>query len=163
MTAIANGKVVTLRYTVRSEEGELLDASEPGEPLVYLHGAGNLVPGLEKQLDGLAVGAKADATVPPEEAYGERIEAEPEVVPLDSFPDDVDVEPGLGFAVEDEEGNLIELFVTAVEGDQVTIDPNHPLAGQALQFAVEVLAIREANAEELEHGHPHGPEGHGHD
>jgi FKBP-type peptidyl-prolyl cis-trans isomerase SlyD len=165
MTTISAGLVVSIKYTLRNDGGDDLDSSEPGHPLIYLHGSDNIVPGLETRLLGLAVGAKCTAVVPPEEGYGPRSESEPHAVPRSEFPDDMPIQPGVGFAVEDGEGGMKPLWILRVEEDQVFVDTNHPLAGETLHFEVEVEAIREATDEERTHGHPHGPtghEGHGH-
>ncbi len=164
-TTIAAGKVVSARYTLHNTAGQVLESASADEPLIYLHGHENIVPGLERQLAGLEVGQSVKAQVPAAEAYGERAEVEPQRVPRDSFPADMPIEPGFGFAVEGEDGEALPLWIVGVDGDQVVVDVNHPLAGEDLHFDVEILAIRDATAEELAHGHPHGPtgaEGHHH-
>ena len=160
MTDIAEGLVVSINYTLRNGDGEVLDTSEPGHPLIYLHGADNIVPGLEERLTGLSVGATHTAIVPPEEGYGERNPGEPHPISRSEFPEGMPLEPGVGFAVEGAEGRMMPLWVSRVEGDQVFVDTNHPLAGETLHFEVEVVAIREATDEERTHGHPHGATGH---
>jgi FKBP-type peptidyl-prolyl cis-trans isomerase SlyD len=159
---IAAGKVVALRYTLRDEAGVWIDGSEDGEPLDYLHGAENLVPGLEAALLGHKVGDKLSVTVQPEDAYGPKQGPGPQPVPREAFPVDAEVEEGMPFTVENEDGEEIDLWVVRVEGDQVYVDANHPLAGVTLCFDVEVLSIRAATVEEQVHGHPHGPDGHHH-
>ncbi len=158
---VADGRVIEIEYTLTNPQGEVLDASE-GEPLAYLHGADNIVPGLENALVGKSVGDKLDVVVPPAEGYGERQGPGPQGIPRTSFPADADIVPGMSFAVETEDGQLMPLWVVGLEADQVMVDANHPLAGVALHFAVEIVGIRDARAEELEHGHPHGPGGHHH-
>lgn len=161
---IAAGKVVSLEYSLKNDDGQTLDESTVEQPLLYLHGADNLIPGLEKELEGKAIGAAFELSVPPEEGYGEREETEPQVVPRSSFPPELPIGPGFAFGVENEAGETIPLFVLEVKGDDVIVDVNHPLAGQTLHFKVKVLAIRDATDEEQTHGHPHGPTGHeGHD
>ena len=118
------------------------------------------MPGLERQLAGLEVGAACTLVVPPAEGYGERGEGEAHPIPRSEFPAEMPLEPGVGFAVEGAEGQMMPLWVLRVEGDQVFVDTNHPLAGETLHFEVEVVAIREATEEERTHGHPHGPTGH---
>ncbi len=152
-------KVVSIQYTLKNEAGEVLDSSSGGDPLAYLHGAGNIVPGLEKALDGKAVGDKVDAVVPPAEGYGERQGPGPQPVPKSAF-GGADVQPGMGVMAEDEQGRTIPLWVVKVEGEHVFVDGNHPLAGETLHFAVEVVEVRDATAQELDHGHVHA---HGHD
>ena len=158
---IAAGMVVEFHYTLTDKDGDLLDRSEQGEPLQYLHGAGNIVPGLEDALSGHAVGDAFKVTVPPEEGYGLR-DGDPKPVARSAFPDGVDIEPGMQFAVRGPDGHPIPVWVADVEDDIVYIDHNHPLAGVALTFDVNVVSIRLATHEEQEHGHPHGEGGHHH-
>ncbi len=153
---IQAGKVVFFHYTLTNDAGETIDSSRGGNPLPYLHGAGNIVPGLEKQLEGQALGASLTAVVQPEEGYGVR-SGHPMPVPREQFPADIDIQPGMQFFGEDPEGRRFPLWIAAVEDDKVLVDPNHPLAGVVLHFDVEVMSIREASDEEKEHGHPHLP------
>ncbi len=155
-TTISAGKVVFFHYTLTNDAGETIDSSRGGNPLPYLHGAGNIVPGLEKQLEGLAVGAKLQADVSPEEGYGVR-RGEPMPVPRDQFPADVNLQPGMQFFAEDPNGNHFPLWIAQVGEDTVLVDPNHPLAGENLHFDVEIMSLRDASDEEKEHGHPHLP------
>ena len=152
-------KVVSIQYTLKNDAGEVLDSSSGGDPLEYLHGAGNIVPGLEKALEGKAVGDKVDAVVPPAEGYGERQGPGPQPVPKDAF-GGADVQPGMGVMAEDDQGRTIPLWVVKVEGEHVFVDANHPLAGETLNFAVEIVGLRDATEQELDHGHVHA---HGHD
>jgi FKBP-type peptidyl-prolyl cis-trans isomerase SlyD len=154
------GKVVTIRYRLTGQDGKVLDESG-AEGMEYLHGESNIVPGLEKQLEGRAVGDKLEAVVSPAEGYGERIGG-PQKVPRTSFPDDVEIEVGMEFVAQGPGGDPMPLWVVGVTEDSVEIDANHPLAGMTLNFDVEVLAIRAATKDEIAHGHPHGPEGHHH-
>ena len=160
--SIAAGKVVALSYTLRDEAGEELDAATKDDPLYYLHGAENIVPGLERALEGKAQGDKLEVEVAPEDGYGPRQGTGPQAVPRDAFPAGVEVEEGMAFTVENEDGEELDLWVVAVEKDQVMVDVNHPLAGVTLRFEVEVISVRDATAEEQEHGHPHGPGGNHH-
>jgi FKBP-type peptidyl-prolyl cis-trans isomerase SlyD len=159
---IAAGKVVALNYTLRDDAGALIDGSEAGDPLYYLHGAENLVPGLESALEGRRVGDKLSVTVLPEDAYGQPQGPGPQAVPRSAFPEGAELEEGMPFCVENEDGEEIDLWISSVEDDQVLVDVNHPLAGVTLCFDVEVLSIRDATVEEQVHGHPHGPGGHQH-
>ncbi len=151
--------VVSIQYTLRDAKGQVLDTSDASEPLVYLHGYENIVPGLEDALDGKKVGDKVKAVVAPEDGYGEKT-GEVERVPRDAMPPDIEV--GMDLLAEDEDGDVIPFWVVAIEGDEVVVTPDHPLAGVELHFDVEVVALRAATKEELDHGHPHGPDGHGH-
>ena len=159
---IADDTVVSIHYTLTLDDGELVDSSQGNDALVYLHGHGNIVPGLESQLTGRKVGDVFTAVVAPEDGYGEHDPAGVQTVPRASFPKDVKVQPGMQFEAENEDGTSAEITVTGVEGDEVTIDMNHPLAGETLHFEIKVAAIRRATSEELAHGHVHGPHGHHH-
>jgi FKBP-type peptidyl-prolyl cis-trans isomerase SlyD len=154
---IKKNTVVNLDYCLKNDAGEELDRSDKSQPFAYLHGTGQLVPGLEKALEGLTIGEK-EVTVPPAEGYGDVVPALELMVERSNFPADADIQPGMQFEAED--GNRHTIFmVKSVEGDQVHVDGNHPLAGETLHFSVEVIAIREATPEELTHGHAHGEGG----
>ena len=158
--SIGPGKVVTIKYTLTGKDGKILDESGD-EGMEYLHGADNIVPGLEKKLLGRAVGDKLNAVVSPDEGYGER-QGSTQKIPRSSFPGDVDVEVGMEFMAEGPGGDPMPVWVVGVSGNSVEIDRNHPLAGMTLTFDVEVLAIRAATKDEMAHGHPHGLGGHHH-
>ena len=160
--AIADGTVVSIHYTLTLEDGTVADTSVGGEPLTYLHGAANIVPGLEKQLTGLKAGAKAQADVPPGEGYGEYDPEGEEVVPRKAFPKGQKLQPGMMFRTQGEGGEPQPLWVKDVGESEVTVTYNHPMAGRTLRFAVEVVEVRKATREEMEHGHVHGPGGHHH-
>ncbi|ARB47406.1 MULTISPECIES: FKBP-type peptidyl-prolyl cis-trans isomerase [Alcanivoracaceae] len=160
---IADNKVVAFHYTLTNNAGQTIDSShQRQEPLTYLHGHGNIIPGLEKALVGKEVGDKLDVTVAPEEGYGERHDGLIQQVPASAFEGAGDeLQPGMQFQAQTEAGPRI-FTITEVNGDQVTIDGNHPLAGETLNFAVEITDIRESSEEEQQHGHVHGPDGHDH-
>jgi FKBP-type peptidyl-prolyl cis-trans isomerase SlyD len=157
---IAEKKIVSIHYTLKNDAGDTLDTSAEAEPLAYLHGAGNIVPGLERALDGKAVGDKVSAVVAPVDGYGERAGPGPQPVPKAAF-EGADVQPGMAVVAEDQEGNQMPLWIVAVEDDRVMVDNNHPLAGETLHFDVEVMEIRDATEQELAHGHVHA-DGHDH-
>ena len=159
---IADDCVVTLAYTLRDDSGEALDSATAADPFAFVHGRHSVIPGLEKALTGRGAGDKLDLTIAPADAYGEHSPARVQVVPRDRFPADIDIEPGMQFHASDEHGGRMAVRVTEVNEDGVVIDANHPLAGQKLHFAVEVLGVRAATAEELAHGHVHGAGGHHH-
>lgn len=159
---VADGHVVSIHYTLTLASGQVVDSSEGRDPLAYLHGHANIVPGLEEQLAGRAVGDEVDAVVPPEKGYGARDPNGVQVVPRAHFPPDVDIQPGMQFQAQNEDGSAAILSVTAVAGDEVTVDLNHPLAGETLHFKVQIAEVRAATEEELQHGHVHGPGGHDH-
>jgi FKBP-type peptidyl-prolyl cis-trans isomerase SlyD len=157
---IAPGKVVTMRYVLTGQDGKILEESG-AEGIDYLHGAGNIVPGLEKQMNGRAVGDKLKAEVLPAEGYGER-RGKPQPVPRTAFPADVELQVGMEFMAEGPDGAPMPLWIVGITSDSVEVDGNHPLAGLTLTFDVEILAIRSATQDELAHGHPHGPHEHHH-
>lgn len=158
---VKKNAVVSLSYTLKNADGQELDKSSPDKPFAYLHGNKQIVPGLENALDGLAVGDKKEVTVPPAEGYGEFVPGLKMDIERSNFPQDIEIQPGMQFSAE-VSGNNQVFTVTGLEGDKVQVDGNHPLAGQTLHFAVEVVEIRDATKEELEHGHVHGPGGHQH-
>ena len=160
---IAKGSVVELDYSLHLGDGEVVDRSEASEPLTYIHGEGELVPGLETALEGLAAGDRKQVVVPPESGYGERDTRGVQRVPRDAFPADFEPKVGMELSAEGPDGDEVTFFVQGVEADAVTIDLNHPLAGRTLHFDVTVRGVRAATPEELEHGHAHGPEGHVHE
>ena len=143
--------VVTIDYTLTGNDGEVIDTSEGREPLAYLHGHGNIIPGLEKALEGKGEGEEVKVQVEPEEGYGPRRDELIQQVSMEAFAGIDEVEPGMKFNAESAQGPLV-VKVTEVEGDKVTIDANHDLAGQQLNFDVTVREIREASPEELEQG-----------
>lgn len=158
---ISKGKVVQFNYVLRNSKGEEVDRSEKGEAFEYLHGASQIVAGLERGIEGLTSGDKKMVTVPPAEAYGEvnpQLKAE---IDRSAFPKDMPIEPGVQFRADLEGGPMI-LRIESVNGDKVMVDGNHPLAGETLHFEVEIVSVRDATKEELAHGHVHGPNGHAH-
>ena len=159
---IADDCVVTLAYTLRDDAGEELDSATAADPFAFVHGRHSVIPGLEKALTGRGTGDTLDLTIAPADAYGEHSPARVQVVPRDRFPADIDIEPGMQFHASDEHGGRMAVRVAEVNEDGVVIDANHPLAGQTLHFAVQVLGVRAATAEELAHGHVHGAGGHHH-
>jgi FKBP-type peptidyl-prolyl cis-trans isomerase SlyD len=158
---IADRTVVSIHYTLTDDSGSVIDSSEGREPLAYLHGGGNIVPGLENALTGRAPGDKLDVTVAPEEGYGVHHAGLVQVLPRDAFHGVDTLEPGMQFTAQGNRGPLT-VHIASIDGDEVTVDGNHPLAGKALHFAVEIVDVRAASDEELAHGHVHGPGGHHH-
>ncbi|MCF7968223.1 MAG: peptidylprolyl isomerase [Methylococcaceae bacterium] len=158
---IANNKVVSIHYKLTNDDGDILDSSEGQEPLAYLHGLGNIIPGLENALSGRALGDKFSVTVAPADGYGERDNEMVQSVPKSAFQGVDQILPGMQFQAQSPEGMQL-VTVIDVDGDEVILDGNHPMAGITLTFDVEVTEIRDATAEELEHGHVHGPGGHHH-
>ncbi|MFT5013582.1 MAG: FKBP-type peptidyl-prolyl cis-trans isomerase SlyD [Patiriisocius sp.] len=152
---IAPNQVVSIDYELKNDDGEVLDSSAGQEPLTYLHGTGGLIPGLEKALEGKAAEEELEVTIPPEEAYGEFDDTLVQKVTTAAFEGVEKVEPGMQFQAQGNNGELQSITIVAVEGDDVTIDANHPLAGQTLHFAVQIRNVREATDEEKDHGHAH--------
>lgn len=159
---ISADKVVLINYTLTDDAGEILDSSEGQEPLPYLHGHGNIVPGLEAGLEGLKVGDKKQVTVAPEDGYGEPSDDAIHKVPQSEFPAEIPREVGLQIFAEGPGGQNFPLWIKEVDDEFITVDGNHPLAGTTLHFDVEVVEVRDASEEELAHGHVHGPGGHEH-
>jgi FKBP-type peptidyl-prolyl cis-trans isomerase SlyD len=160
---ITKDTVVAMNYLLTNGDGVELDRSEEGSPLVYLHGSGQIVPGLERQLEGLSQGERREKIeVAPGEAYGEMKEELMLSVSRQQFPPEAEIEPGMRFWANTPEGEQHPFTVIEVEGDEVKIDGNHPLAGQTLYFDVTIDSVRVATKEELDHGHAHGPGGHHH-
>jgi FKBP-type peptidyl-prolyl cis-trans isomerase SlyD len=158
---VARDTVVTIHYTLKNDAGEVLDSSADGEPLAYIHGSGNVIAGLEEALEGKAAGDRLAVAVPATKGYGEHDAGLVQQVPRRAFQTGGDVKAGMRFTAQTEHGPR-QVVVTRVTGDMVTVDGNHPLAGVALNFDVEITAVRAASAEELAHGHVHGPGGHDH-
>ena len=156
---IKKDSVVTFNYTLKDDDGTVIDNSAPDEPLAYLHGHGNLVPGLERELEGKAAPDKLSVKVTPADGYGEYSRELIQKVPRRSLKGIAKITVGMRLHAQTEQGPR-PVTVTAVTGDMITLDGNHPLAGKNLNFDIEILDVREATAEELEHGHVHGPGGH---
>ena len=159
--SITHDQVVSIHYTLRDDTGEILDRSADGAPLDYLHGHGNLIPGLERELTGKKAGDRLQVKIAPAEGYGEYDPTLVQRVPRRSLKGIANVRPGMQLQAQTEHGAR-QVTVTQVTGDMVTLDGNHPLAGKNLHFDVEVAAVRAATPEELSHGHVHGPGGHHH-
>lgn len=158
---ISDDCVASFHYTLTDNTGKVLDSSEGQEPLSYLHGASNIIPGLEAALLGKQVGDKLTVAVNAADAYGLRSDDLVQELPSSMFSGIDKIEVGMEFHAETEHG-LQVVTVTKVDGDQVTIDGNHPLAGVDLNFDVEITEVRAATEEELSHGHAHGAGGHHH-
>lgn len=154
---IAKHKVAAIHYTLTDNTGKVLDSSAGRDPLYYIHGMGNLIPGMEEGLDGKSKGDKFNIKVSPEKGYGVKDPNQVQQVPRSAFGTQP-IEVGMQFQTN--QGGVVT--VTKVGLESITVDANHPLAGVELNFAVEVVSIREASADELSHGHVHGPGGHHH-
>jgi FKBP-type peptidyl-prolyl cis-trans isomerase SlyD len=155
MKTVRKGRVVSLQFILKDEQGEMLDQSEKGEPLEYLQGANDVIPGLEKALDGHKVGDHVRVVIPPADAYGEYSVSLVDEVSRDQFPGIEDIQPGMQFQTQMDDGAPMVINVTAVDEDRVVVDGNHPLAGETLVFEVDIIAVRQASEDELAHGHVH--------
>lgn len=151
---VENNIVVSVHYTLRNDEGEVIDSSEGVDPLRYLHGASNIIDGLEQALEGREVGNKLDVVVKPEDAYGEYNEGMRQSVPRSSFEGIDEIEVGSRFEAQTDQGP-VSVVVIEVDDENVVVDGNHPLAGEQLHFSVEVVELRAASDEEIAHGHVH--------
>lgn len=151
---IEKNRVVSIEYVLKDEAGELLDQSSEGEPLTYIHGKGYIIPGLESALEGKSVGDKVNAVIQAKDAYGEYSEDLVSVVAKTNFEPGADIQVGMQFHAQDEEGSRV-VTVTEVDEESVTVDGNHPLAGVTLHFDVRIADIREASQEELDRGLSH--------
>jgi FKBP-type peptidyl-prolyl cis-trans isomerase SlyD len=158
---IKENSVVSFHYTLTGKDGQVIDSSEGNQPLTYLHGVGQIVPGLENALLGKLAGDKMDVEVSAEEGYGEHHDFMVQQVPREAFQGVDDIEPGMQFQAQTPQGAMT-VTVTAADETTVTVDGNHPLAGQPLFFAVEIVSVRDASEEEVTHGHVHGEGGHHH-
>jgi len=160
---ISLNKVVRFDYTLTDDNTNIIDSSEGGEPLTYLHGSGNIIPGLEAALEGKRAGESLGVRITPADAYGEHDGALVQTVPREMFEDSDSIQVGMQFQSGDPDGETSIVTVVAADTASITVDGNHPLAGVPLNFAVTIVDVRDASSEELEHGHVHGPGGHQHE
>ena len=152
---IGDKMVVSMHYTLTDDDGNVLDSSEGSDPLSYLHGANNIIPGLEKALIGKMANDALQVKVDPAEGYGEKISELIQQVDKAAFQGVDNLEAGMAFEAQGENGQVQRVVITEIEGDQVTVDGNHPLAGVTLNFDVKIISVRDATQEELSHGHVH--------
>jgi FKBP-type peptidyl-prolyl cis-trans isomerase SlyD len=157
---VNDGQVVSMEYTLKVD-GEVADTSDGREPLEYVHGAGNIIPGLEREIVGMAIGESKDVVVAAVDGYGEEDEKAFMDVPREQFPEEIPVKVGTELQVQNQEGQPMYARIDTVGDKSVRLDFNHPLAGKELHFSVKVVGVRDATTEEKEHGHVHGP-GHSH-
>jgi FKBP-type peptidyl-prolyl cis-trans isomerase SlyD len=161
LTQVADDLVVTMDYSL-TVDGEIVDSSEDDGPIEFLHGYGNIIPGLESHLGGLAIGESLQVTVAAKDAYGQFDPEQVVDVPLDEFPEEICVEPGVELEMKDQDGDMLSARIVSVGKSRAKLDFNHPLAGKELTFDVTIVALRLPTPEELEHGHVHGSQGHVH-
>ena len=153
---VADGLVVSLDYTLRLDDGQVIDASDDDGPLDFLQGAGQIIPGLEEALYGMAVGDEKEVAVVPADGYGEKDPDAFELIPREAFPADLELAMGMGLELQSESGEELVAYVADLRPAEVLLDLNHPLAGETLYFQVKIADLRLATAEELAHGHAHG-------
>jgi FKBP-type peptidyl-prolyl cis-trans isomerase SlyD len=161
LTLVADDLVVTMDYAL-TVDGEIVDSSEEDGPIQFLQGHGNIIPGLEAHLGGLGMGESLQVTVAAKDAYGEFDPNQIVDIPLDEFPEEICVEPGVELEMKDQDDNLLFARIVSVGKSRAKLDFNHPLAGKELTFNVTIVSLRQPTTEELEHGHVHGSEGHVH-
>ena len=158
---VGKDKVVLMHYTLKNDAGDVIDSSDGADPLPFLQGHGNIIPGLESALEGSKVGDKLDVSIKPEEGYGERMKDAIQEIPSSALKGIDEVKVGMQLQSQDKDGNAFLVTVTKIDDDKITVDGNHPLAGQTLHFSVSIESVRKAEAEELSHGHVHA-DGHHH-
>lgn len=158
---LTKDKVAVINYTLKDKDSNIMDESNDSS-FSYLHGSKNLIPALEQALEGKQAGDKVNVVVEPENAYGQRDENKIQRVPRKMFPPEQELEVGMPFSSATPDGTAINVVITAIEEHEVVIDGNHPLAGMTLHFDIDLVDVRDASDEELEHGHVHGPGGHQH-
>lgn len=160
--ALEENKVVTFNYTLKDENGELLDSTEKGGPFSFITGNKQVLPGLEEALGSMIIGSKKNVKLIATDAYGEYDEGAVQKVKRNLFPEEAELEIGMTYFAHSPEDQHLQFVVTEIENDEITVNFNHPLAGKHLEFDVELLDVRDATPEEMQHGHVHGPGGHHH-
>ena len=156
---VTKDSVVSLEYRLHLGDGQVVDESEPGQPLAYMHGRGQIVPGLEGQLEGMSAGESKKVVVPPSQGYGEHDPRGLQEVPREMFPPNATLQAGLTISAQTADGDVIPITIRELKGEKVVVDLNHPMAGKTLHFDITVREVRAATDEEKEHGHAHGPGG----
>lgn len=160
--AIGHNKVVTMNYTLKDADGKVIQTTDRNEPFQFLSGNHQILHKLEMEIDNMIIGSKKKVKIPAEEAYGEYDEQAIQQVSRNNFPKHPDLQIGMEFVANSPEGHHMPFVITGIKNEEVTIDFNHPLAGKDLEFDVELIDVRDATVEEMQHGHAHGPEGHHH-
>jgi FKBP-type peptidyl-prolyl cis-trans isomerase SlyD len=160
--ALQGKKVVTFNYTLKDENGEMLDSTEKGGPYSFVTGNKQVLPGLEVALSSMIIGSKKNIKLAAADAYGEYDEGAVQKVKRDLFPEEAELEIGTSYFAHSPEGQHLQFIITEIADDVITANFNHPLAGKNLEFDVELLDVRDATPEEIAHGHVHGPGGHHH-
>ena len=159
---VGKDKVVLMHYTLKNDAGDVIDSSDGADPLPFLQGHGNIIPGLESALEGSKVGDKLEVSIKQEEGYGVRMKDAIQEIPSSALKGVDEVKVGMQLESQDQDGNAFLVAVTKIEDEKITVDANHPLAGETLHFSVSIESIRKAEAEELSHGHVHADGDHHH-
>ncbi len=159
---VAKESVVAINYTLTNNAGTVLDSSQGRDPLTYIQGIGALIPGLEAELEGKSAGEKLKVSIQPEHGYGLKDDTLVQVISRSQFEKGLKIEVGMQFETASADGHGMVVTVVEVTGENIKVDGNHPLAGEVLNFDVEIMSVRAASADELSHGHVHGPHGHHH-
>lgn len=160
--SIGKNKVVTINYTLKDGKGTVIDSTENNPPFSYLSGNHQILPGLEEKIDEMIIGSSKNVVLEPKDAYGEFKEDAVQKINKKEFPEGTNLEKGMSFVANTPEGKQMPFYIQEVAGEEVTIDFNHPLAGQKLEFDVKLVDVRDATPEEITHGHAHGGDGHHH-
>jgi FKBP-type peptidyl-prolyl cis-trans isomerase SlyD len=160
--AIGQNKVVTMNYTLKDEQGNVIQTTDNKEPFRFMSGNKQILPKLEEEIDVMIIGSKKNVKIPAKEAYGEYTEQAIQQVKKANFPQDVELKVGMEFISNTPEGQQLPFVVKEIKNEEVTVDFNHPLAGMDLEFDVELVDVRDATLEEIQHSHAHGPDGHQH-
>lgn len=160
--AIGQNKVITMNYTLKDEEGNVIQSTDNANPFRFLSGNKQILPKLEEEINNMIIGSKKNVKIPSTEAYGEYTEQALQQVNKNNFPKDIDLQVGMEFMANSPDGHQMPFVVKDIKEEEITIDFNHPLAGKDLEFEVELVDIRDATVEEMQHGHVHGEGGHHH-
>jgi FKBP-type peptidyl-prolyl cis-trans isomerase SlyD len=152
---VKKDKVVEMHYTLKNNAGDVIDSSKGKEPMPFIQGHGNIIPGLESALEGMKIGESCDVSVKPEDGYGEHYLEAIQEIPMEALQGIDNLEVGMELQSQDEQGNPFIVHIKSINEDTVTIDANHPLAGETLHFSVSIENVREATKDELDHGHVH--------
>jgi FKBP-type peptidyl-prolyl cis-trans isomerase SlyD len=160
--AIGTNKVVTLNFTLKDEEGNVIESTENAEPFQFISGNNQILPKLEEEVDRMLIGTKKKININPADAYGEYNQQAVQKIDKKEFPENMKLEEGMRFVANSPEGKEMPFIINSIDENEITVDFNHPLAGKNLNFNVELLDVRDATPEELSHGHVHGSGGHHH-
>jgi FKBP-type peptidyl-prolyl cis-trans isomerase SlyD len=159
---LKSNQVVTMNFTLKDDNGNILDSTKGNEPFSFISGTNQILPKLEEKVGEMLIGSKMDVILDPEDGYGIYDDGAVKIINRSEFPEDIELDKGMGFLAKSPQGKDVQFFIKEVEGDNITVDFNHPLAGKNLHFDLELLNLRDATREELDHGHVHGAGGHHH-